>query len=272
MKGNCLRPGVILVVLMSSVLALAACRHESAPKETSPVLIKMSVKGVGIDHRTGLHYVLLRAQNGEMSLPIKIDDSEARTIMMAIHGLRSPRPESDELLGTVIETTGNRVDRVVISKLRNDVYYADIYLDEGRLRIDSRPSDAIALAMNVDAPIYVAKPLLDLNRRADTAIELPATRTGFGLTVQALTPGLAPYFHAAPASGVLVVVSDGAARSAGLRQGDIVQRIGSVQVRSLDEFSRVAASLSKADRVPITVNRDGATLQATIAMTSAPHS
>ena len=89
------------------------------------------------------------------ALQILIGDEEARTIMLEMHGIKPDRPLTHDLLRDLIEQTGNRVDRVVITSVHNQIYYADIYLDRAGLRLDSRPSDAIALAMGMGAPIFV---------------------------------------------------------------------------------------------------------------------
>src|SRR5208282_2605697 len=74
------------------------------------------------------------------------------------------RPLTHDLVRSIIGQTGNRVDRIVIGDMRNEVYYATIYMDGGRYTIDSRPSDAIALAMGMNAPIYVNDKLFESAR------------------------------------------------------------------------------------------------------------
>jgi bifunctional DNase/RNase len=243
-------------VLLAVAVGLSGCARGGEFASSSGA-VKVNIGGIGIDHRTGLHYVLLRDQAGGRSLPIMVGDGEAREIMMAMHGLRAKRPQMQDLLGTVIQTTGNQVDGVVISDLRDDVYFADIYLDDGKYRIDSRPSDAIALAMSVDAPIYVSARLLDNTAPVSSSTSLPPTAEGFGLTVQELTPGLAKYFHAQPSSGLLVVAADGAGQAAGLHRGDVIERFGGVPVHSLKEFgAAVAASRGEAP-VTVEIGREG---------------
>ena len=84
-----------------------------------------------------------------------IGESEATAILLALHGVKPERPFTNDLVRSIIGQTGNRVDRVVIGDMRDETYYATIYMDGGRYSIDSRPSDAIALAMGMNAPIYV---------------------------------------------------------------------------------------------------------------------
>ena len=131
-------------------------------------------------------------------LQILIGDEEARTIMFEMHGIRPDRPLTHDLLRDLIEQTGNHVDRVVITSVHNQIYYADIYLDRAGLRLDSRPSDAIALAMGMGAPIFVANGLFQpatafQHEAPPVRKDLPATITAQDIVVQDLSrrwPGI----------------------------------------------------------------------------------
>lgn len=243
--------GLFLVALSAGGCAGG---HPSAPAAGQ---VKVNVGRIGVDHRTGTHYVLLRDKNGTQTLPIMIGESEARAILLAMHGVRPARPLTDQLMSIIIRTTGNHVDRVVIADLRDDIYYAEIYLDDGRYKIDSRPSDAIALAMNTDAPIYVVARLFEKPAPQEPPPgKLPATTEALGLTVQELTPPLASYFKLAPASGLLVADSSGPAAAAGLRRGDVVTLVGGEQVTTLDSFNRSIAKLEPTGPITLTIRRN----------------
>lgn len=255
------RLGGILLVM----LALVSCagHNDSATARND---VRVRVASVGFDQDTGSHFVLLKEENGKHSLPLMIGDDEARAIMFELHGIKTERPLTHDLLRNVIRITGNHVDRVVIGNLRHQIYYAKIYLDDGRYKIDSRPSDAIALAMGTKAPIYVAKQLFDASGSSN--VSEVSTAAGFGITVQQLTPDLAQYFSVRPDIGVVVADLDPSAARSGLERGDIVTQIDSQPVKTLDEFSRTTQRLKQKSAVTLTIRRKGDVHVITL---SAPH-
>lgn len=224
-------------------MAGCAGRHDSDPPAGQ---VRVKVANIGFDNSSGTHYVVLRDSSGDRTLQIMIGGEEARAILFELRGVKSQRPLTQDLLQKVIERTGNHVDRVVITGVHNQIYYANIYMDRGKLRLDSRPSDAIALAMGTGAPIFVAgklfRPAGDFRHRAPSAKALPATVSAGGIVVQNLGPALASYFGVAPRSGVLVAAVSGPAARAGLRRGDIVLEIESSPIHTSAEFVSAMAA------------------------------
>jgi bifunctional DNase/RNase len=106
----------------------------------------------------------LKERNGNRSFPIVIGIVEIFAIDRRLKGIKPPRPMTHDLLDSVIEGLGARVEKIVINDLRNHTFYAQIYLSlNGRtIEIDSRPSDAIALGAASSAPIYVADHVFDI--------------------------------------------------------------------------------------------------------------
>ncbi|HJU29100.1 MAG TPA: bifunctional nuclease domain-containing protein [Candidatus Binataceae bacterium] len=217
--------------------------------------VRVQVAGVRFDQDTGAHYMLLEDKSGGHSLPIVVGDEEARAIMFEMHGIRPQRPLPCELLLDVIEQTGNHVDRVVVADVRDQIYFARIYLDNGRYMIDSRPSDAIALAIGANAPIFVANKLFQTATPAHEAEPPPRTARAVGITVQELTPAMAEGFGVSPYSGVVVADTDAAARSAGLERGDIVTEADGSRVASAGDFMRIASAAAAGSRIELTVRR-----------------
>jgi uncharacterized protein len=215
------------IVLVAAVAILASCAllacfggHESG---TSRNEVRVKVTDVGFDEQSNAHYVMLADQNGRRGMPIIIGDDEARTIMLELNGIKPDRPLTADLLRNVIQQTGNHVDRVVIGDMRNQVFYAQIYLDHDRYVVDSRPSDAIALAMGTQVPIYINGEIF--NASAQTLDSAPPQFAALdGITVQDLTPAIASYFGVAPSSGVLVADITPSAASA-LKRGDIITQL-----------------------------------------------
>jgi len=107
--------------------------------------------------------VYLKEVEGERSFPIVIGIFEATSIDRRVRGIESPRPLTHDLLASVVEHLGGEIQDVFISALRERTYFAKLRIrrDGELLEIDSRPSDAIALAVTVNAPIYVAEEVLD---------------------------------------------------------------------------------------------------------------
>ncbi len=107
--------------------------------------------------------VILKEKMADRYLPIWIGPAEADAIAVQLQGVSVPRPLTHDLLRSVIDALGARVSSVVVNDLKNDTFYAKITLmvDGGQMEIDSRPSDALALAVRVEAPIYVEESVLD---------------------------------------------------------------------------------------------------------------
>ncbi len=136
---------------------------EEAPQIELGEPIEVQIEGVFAAERNGQisHFVLV--SDGGRKLPILIGPFEAHAISLALENGRSDRPMTHDLLKTVIERLDGDVDRVVIDDLWNTTYYAKIFLQKGEeeIAIDSRPSDAIAVAVRFDVPVYVSEGILD---------------------------------------------------------------------------------------------------------------
>ena len=235
------RKAAFAAAAFAAMLTLCfGCTRRDDTGSASSDQVRVEVANVGLDKDSGAHYVLLEDLARTHALQILIGDEEARTIMFEMHRIKPDRPLTHDLLRDLIEQTGNHVDRVVITSVHNQIYYADIYLDRSGLRLDSRPSDAIALAMGMGAPIFVTNGLFQsatsFQREVPASRNLPATITAEDIVVQDLSPALAKQFAVPPLSGVLVADVSGPAASAGLTCGDIITAVDKHTVRSTSEF------------------------------------
>src|SRR5580698_7659056 len=230
---------VIAIALIAS--SMLACRNSKSADATSGE-IRVEVAMVGFDQATDTAYVRLDDRNGSRSLQIAIGSEEARTIALELHGIPSARPLTNELLEQVIARTGNTVDRVEITEVRDEVYYAKIILDHGGYAIDSRPSDAIALALRAAAPIYAAATLMQSARANVAATPIQDTVVNLGVTVQELTQDLALYFGVDPGSGVVIADFGPQIADAGLRRGDIITEANGQPVHTPADFANVSSS------------------------------
>ncbi|HUP21111.1 MAG TPA: bifunctional nuclease family protein [Gemmatimonadota bacterium] len=127
-------------------------------------MIEVKVASLGIDSSTQSPIVILKEKEGERYLPIWIGPSEASAIATELAGVKFSRPLTHDLMKTLVKALHGKVTRVVIGALKNNTYYAQILVqngDEDVSSIDARPSDSIALALRLHAPIFAAEELLD---------------------------------------------------------------------------------------------------------------
>jgi uncharacterized protein len=247
--------GFAAVAAMLGSCALLAClgnRNATVSRDQ----IRVKVTDVGFDQPSNTHYVMLEDQDGRRAMPIMIGDDEARTIMLELNGIKPDRPLTADLLRNIILQTGNRVDRVVIADQHDQVFYAQIYLDHDRYMVDSRPSDAIALAMGARVPIYVDGAIFKASAQTIDATP-PQFATRAGIKVQDLSPAIATYFGVSPSSGVLVAdVSQPAATT--LKRGDIITQVDGRPLSNPAAFNATGGELPGAP-LKLVVLRDGST-------------
>ena len=125
--------------------------------------VEMKVKGLMWDPVSRMPIVILKTQEGENLLPIFVGLFEANAIAQQLDGSLSPRPMTHDLLANMIDALHARVERVVITDLKDNTFFAIIHLERNgeELAIDARPSDAMALALRVKVPIFVEANVLE---------------------------------------------------------------------------------------------------------------
>ena len=133
------------------------------------MLIEMTIKGLMVDPITNMPIVILKDKDGERVLPIWVGIFEANAIALQIENIATPRPMTHDLLRNIIKDLEGTVERVVVCDLRDNTFYAVIYLTvRGEsVAIDARPSDAIALALRTRSPILVEERVIDNARNLD---------------------------------------------------------------------------------------------------------
>lgn len=122
-------------------------------------MIEMQIMGIAIDTRSGSPIVILNDQDNRKALPIWIGQAEASAIIRILENIETPRPMTHDLLHNVLETTGNFIEKIEINDIEENTYYATLFVsgkDGKKYQIDSRPSDALALALKCKAPVFVA--------------------------------------------------------------------------------------------------------------------
>jgi bifunctional DNase/RNase len=126
-------------------------------------MIEMTIDSIRVSLMNYQRVVILKEKTAGRYLPIWIGPAEADAIAVKLQGITAPRPLTHDLLNSVIDALGATVNSIIVSDLKNDTFYAKIILnvDGGEMEVDSRPSDALALAVRTEAPIYVEETVLD---------------------------------------------------------------------------------------------------------------
>jgi bifunctional DNase/RNase len=122
----------------------------------------MKVRGLVFDPNQNTYIVILREEESNSALPIWIGWPAAHAISLAVEGIVAPRPLIHDLIGNIIERLRGRIISIVLTDLKDSTYYAKIHLayNNSELAVDARPSDAIALALRANAPIFVQENLV----------------------------------------------------------------------------------------------------------------
>ena len=133
-------------------------------------MVEVRVAHLGLDKNSNTPVVILQEQNGDRVLPIWIGPAEASAIAMELAGMKFARPLTHDLLKQVIVGLGADLRKVIITQVKDNTYYAELHIYRGDaiVNIDARPSDSIAVALRLKAPIFTSEDLLD-NTPVDTS-------------------------------------------------------------------------------------------------------
>ena len=231
-------------------------RNDTVPVELSTI---------GLDGRTGTPIVVLRDPASGGVLPVWIGAAEAQAIALALHGVVPPRPMTHDLMASLISELHAEVEEVVVTDLRNNTYFGIVRLrvaGEKKIRdVDSRPSDALALALRTGAPIRVARRILAMSPEFEfIAPEGPnQVVQALGMTVVIATPSLRKEFRLADQRGVVVTSAFGAARDKGVRRGDLITDVNGKAVVEPAAFFEAVRAVPPRGKVRITYWRSGDT-------------
>jgi uncharacterized protein len=142
--------------------------------------LEMKVKQLALDPLSNMPMIVLRDEEEKRSLPIWVGLAEANAIALELEKIPTARPMTHDLIRNILESVGARVTKVVVNDLKENTFYAVIHLRLGAndLTVDSRPSDAIALALRVDAPIYVDEEVLNKAESVEVKVAKEPESTG----------------------------------------------------------------------------------------------
>ena len=225
----------------AALLGLASAGPAEAQMRPSDDLITVEVATVGIGLVTRAPVVILHDPLSDKTMPVWIGTAEAEAIARSLFGVKSPRPMTHDLLAEMIRAMDGKVAEVLINDSKGGVYYGRIHIltrQKQIVDVDSRPSDAVALALRTGAPIRVKRDLLEsapeVTVRADS--ETPDFARALGLTVVSPTPETRKLFSIPSRDGVVVVESQDEADEAGIRRGDLITEVNGKALRSAQAF------------------------------------
>lgn len=256
-----MRSRFTLSALIAILLAVAVQAQRAGGSE----FVSVELSTVGLDGRTGTPIVLLRDPESGSVLPIWVGPAEAHAIALALHGVIVPRPMTHDLMASLLSTLRAEVDEVVVHDLRNNTYFGTVRLrvdGDKKLRdVDSRPSDALALALRTGAPIRVARKILSAIPEFDfVAPDGPNQIVqALGVTVVVATPALRKEFRLEDRQGVVVTSAFGLARDKGLRRGDLITEVNGKGVTEPVAFLDAVRAARPRSPVRITYWRNGET-------------
>ena len=205
--------------------------------------------------------VILTELEGDRILPISVSGDQAMAIHLGHQKIAPPRPLTHDLMAAILQSLEVKVERIIITDLREGTYYAEIELKmNGRLKeVDARPSDAIALSLRLDSPIFCMPHLLEHmpSSEPDSRDISHAAIAEWGIVAQPLTPALAEFFGRK--TGVLLaeITTGELADTSGLEVGDIISAINGEPVNDLQQFLKTIQSLQDNNEVIIDYWRDG---------------
>ena len=146
---------------------------ESVRVSSSEGMIEVRIRGLMMDPVTNMPIVVLKDMHGDAVVPIWVGIFEANAIALEIEKTTTPRPMTHDLMIQLLRSTGGLLRRVVITELKDETFYAVLWIERGGewMSLDARPSDALALALRMDCPIYVAEPVVRAAKLTNAGVE-----------------------------------------------------------------------------------------------------
>jgi bifunctional DNase/RNase len=263
------------VLTMTLALGLVVTTGWAAEDGPYGAMVAMKVKGVTLDPTSSKPVAVLETtEETTRLLPIWIGPFEANAIAIEMEEISTVRPLTHDLIKNILSGVEAKVQRIIITKLEDNIFYAVIRLEiDGReVAVDSRPSDAIAVALRVNAPIYATEQVLEAAKTIEQTKRdaLTMTKRTIGLTIQALTPDIAEHFRLNEGKGVLVshVQKNSGAASAGVRRGDIITAVGDRETDSIQAFVEAFEAVKGQSQVPLHLQRGDSRHQLTLGLNS----
>jgi bifunctional DNase/RNase len=243
------------------VFVLCLPAGPNAAQENNAVETK--IKTLMLDPNTQTPVVVLETVSDKRLLPIWIDIPEARAIALELEQVSPPRPLTHDLVRNILQTLGATVQRATITDIRNNTYFAVLTLRvKGQdFQIDSRPSDAIAIALRMKAPIYAAAQVFAKSKQLPAPQDARAEGVWkkLGMHGQDLTAELAGLLDVQFQKGILVsdVVPGGIAANTGIQRGDIITKANEKTVQSVRDLDSILKSTQAPAQLKLEIIKKG---------------
>ena len=224
--------------------------------------VEARIKTLVVDPTSQVPVVILETMTDGKLLPIWIDVPEAKAIALELERVKVPRPLTHDLIRDILHTLQATLHRVTITEIRDSTYFAVLLLrSKGQeLQIDARPSDAIAVALRMKAPIYVATQVLAKAKALPPLdIETKQSQKRLGVQTQDLTVEIAALLDIPHQAGVVVteVARDGVALSAGIQRGDVITKANGQPIQSSRELEMFLQSIKAKSQIKLEVIKKG---------------
>lgn len=221
------------------------------------------VRGMVMDRTTGTPVVVLETEEQNRFVPIWIGFAEAIAIDMVLRGISPPRPMTHDLIRNILDNIGGKVKKITITDIKNNTYYAEIMIElNGKtFRIDSRPSDALAIALRTKSPIFITKKILEASIKIPEEDEKDMW-SKFGISVQQITPELEEFFGT---KGVVVSdVKENSPAYGKIKRGDIIVEVNGKSTKEERGIEVLQDELKRNREIELVVIREGKKLTAKI--------
>ena len=224
--------------------------------------VEAKIKTLMMDSNAQSPVVVLETITDKRLLPIWIDIPEARAIALELEHVKTPRPLTHDLIRNILQGLGATLQRITITDVRNNTYFAalSLRLKGQEIQIDSRPSDAIAVALRMQSPIYASTQVLAKSKQLpspDNRAE--RLRKKLGIQGQDFTAELAGLFEIQFQKGLLVTdVSPGSvAANAGIQRGDVITKANDRTVQSINDLEFLLQITKPSDQIKFEVIKKG---------------
>lgn len=251
----------VMLIVVFWVLSFLTPHLGAAQENTA---VEMKVKRVMLDPaaKTPTAVVILENTKEKKLIPIWVGSEEATSIAIQLENIAAPRPNQHDLIRNILQGLGAALQRITITDLRNNIYYASITLKlKGQeFQIDSRPSDAIAVALRMKAPIYASNQVLAKAKQLPSPEKSKEDlRKTLGIQVQELTSELASLFDIQLKKGVLVadVELGSAASEGGIQRGDIILKVNGRTIQKVGDLESFFQGAKRPSQVKIELLRKG---------------
>ncbi len=250
---------LLLGAAIMAPLAQSPARELAADQED---MLAVELATVGVETRSGSPVVLLREPDSGDIVPIFIGPAEARSILMALHGVPTPRPMTHDLMIDLLDASNAELIRVYVDDIVNSVYLGMLLLRlpdrEEPVMVDTRPSDALALAARTGASILVAEKVLEAGRELTfRGLENHQAVTALGITVVRATEELREAMELPDDEGVLVSRATGAAAEAGMEPGSLITGINGETPATPMDFLRLVRETEEGEKARLSYWQGG---------------